>query len=457
MRILIGVSDFGKIKRAEIDISNFTIFVGNNNSGKTYMMQLIYGLIGELPEFRLPVEDYELNINTEWEWGFEWIQNYEKRVNVYLAENKEKIVEKIFHKDIPINSLYLKIVDIDEKINIEFTERESEYVIDPSNHKNAYHIKGFPVRININKQKDGTGKVLESIIVLLKNKRDQEYIKHLIEKHTVEIMLDYRRKGQKQSLFLPASRTGMLLLYKYFFAERDEKLIEEIEQDSEIKYGNELGLSAPVYDFLQFLLRYTPNKMQTENNKDLINFIDSHLIDGTLQQEGDETIYIPAKTDRHVPLYLSSSMVNELTPMVKALTGAANYRYFFYDEIETCLHPEKQGEMARLLIRLINSGRKLIVSTHSDTMASKINNLLLLSFSDETDEEKKKKLDKLSLTENDLLKTKNVHVYQFANQSDGTSVVNELEFRRVPYIGYDFSQFMNTAQNLYDESVTIMG
>lgn len=458
MRILIGVSDFGKIKRAEIDISNFTIFVGNNNSGKTYMMQLIYGLIGELPELRLPVEDYELNINTEWEWGSEWIRNYEKRVNVYLAENKEKIIEKIFHKDIPINSLYIKIADIDEKINIEFTERESEYLIEPgSNNKYSFQTKAFPVRVHIKRQKEETGEALDAVTVLFTNKTDKESMKQFIEQRVAAMILKVRGRGKGQSLYLPASRTGMLLLYKYFFAERDEKLIEEIELESEIKYGNELGLSAPVYDFLQFLLRYTPHKMQTENNKELIDFIDSHLIDGTLQQEGDETVYIPANTDRHVPLYLSSSMVNELTPMVKALTGPANYRYFFYDEIETCLHPEKQGEMARLLVRLINSGRKLIVSTHSDTMASKINNLLLLSFSDETDEEKKKKLDKLNLTENDLLKTQNVHVYQFSNQSDGTSVVNELEFRRVPYIGYDFSQFMNTAQNLYDESVTIMG
>ena len=36
--------------------------------------------------------------------------------------------------------------------------------------------------------------------------------------------------------------------------------------------------------------------------------------------------------------------------------------------------------MARLIIRLVNSGRHMVVSTHSDTMASKLNNLLLLSF-----------------------------------------------------------------------------
>ena len=40
MEFLFGVSDFGKIKHAEITLSNFTLFVGDNNSGKTFMMQL---------------------------------------------------------------------------------------------------------------------------------------------------------------------------------------------------------------------------------------------------------------------------------------------------------------------------------------------------------------------------------------------------------------------------------
>lgn len=52
MKLYLGVRDFGKIKNAEVDISNFTVFVGNNNSGKSYMMQLIYGVLRELPKIK---------------------------------------------------------------------------------------------------------------------------------------------------------------------------------------------------------------------------------------------------------------------------------------------------------------------------------------------------------------------------------------------------------------------
>ena len=44
MEVLLGIRNFGKIKSAEINLSGFSVLVGNNNSGKTYLMQLIYGI-----------------------------------------------------------------------------------------------------------------------------------------------------------------------------------------------------------------------------------------------------------------------------------------------------------------------------------------------------------------------------------------------------------------------------
>lgn len=456
MRILIGVSNFGKIKRAEIDVSNFTMFVGNNNSGKSYIMQLIYGLLQKLPRFGLLVEDYEITEDLKLEWGEEWFQNYEKKINLYLSENKEKIVESIFHKPISIESLYLKIIDIDKKIKIKLSRwKEPTSIISGKGQEGDTAKKYDRKVIYIEELENRTNEIINGYVTTFNADADENFVRRYVESIVLQLVLNIS-DGEEELLFLPASRTGLLLLYKYFFSEKDKKIVEELKRGTEKNYENELGLSAPIYDFLQFLLRYAPNNKSIKSNKGLIDFIEKNLIDGSMQNIG-ELVYIPKNTYEYIPLYLSSSMVNELAPIIMALSGAVGYQYFFYDEIETCLHPEKQGEMARFLMRLNNSGKRLIVSTHSDTMASKINNLLLLSFSDETEEEKKKKLEKLNLIEEDLLKSENIHVYQFSNQSDGTSVVDELEFRRVPYTGYDFSQFMDSTQNLYNESVTIMG
>ena len=50
--MIIHIKNFGKIDSADIDLSSLVIFVGENNSGKTYVMQLIYGLIDLLRDIR---------------------------------------------------------------------------------------------------------------------------------------------------------------------------------------------------------------------------------------------------------------------------------------------------------------------------------------------------------------------------------------------------------------------
>lgn len=112
--------------------------------------------------------------------------------------------------------------------------------------------------------------------------------------------------------------------------------------------------------------------------------------------------------------------------------------------------------MARLIVRLVNSGRRMVVSTHSDTMAGKLNNLLLLSFSEDSEEERKEKLKKLGLSKEDLLSGAKVHVYQFVNRPDGSSYVEELKFQTMPYVGYDFKLFMRSLDELYHETDIIL-
>ena len=38
------VSGYGKIEHAEIEVAPLTLFVGDNNSGKSYLMSLLWGI-----------------------------------------------------------------------------------------------------------------------------------------------------------------------------------------------------------------------------------------------------------------------------------------------------------------------------------------------------------------------------------------------------------------------------
>ena len=41
------VENYGKIERAEIEVTPLTLFVGDNNSGKSYLLSLIWALLSE--------------------------------------------------------------------------------------------------------------------------------------------------------------------------------------------------------------------------------------------------------------------------------------------------------------------------------------------------------------------------------------------------------------------------
>ena len=92
MKVIIGVENFGKIKKAEITLGRLLLFVGENNSGKTFMMQLLYGITSAI------INDSKLLLKEATDRGSDYIVDeevlslWEKDVNQYLEKNKEQIV-----------------------------------------------------------------------------------------------------------------------------------------------------------------------------------------------------------------------------------------------------------------------------------------------------------------------------------------------------------------------------
>lgn len=112
MNIIIGVEKFGKIEKAEITLGKLVLFVGENNSGKTYMMQLLYGVISKI------INHYEI-LMAQYEKGTvkytvtpEKILLWEKEINEYLDKEKKTIIRDIFYRDIPIGSIYMKLANV---------------------------------------------------------------------------------------------------------------------------------------------------------------------------------------------------------------------------------------------------------------------------------------------------------------------------------------------------------
>lgn len=342
MNVSIGVEHFGKIEKAEITLGRLILFVGENNSGKTYMMQLLYGVTSAIIRhsrltMRACEEDEERYLIDS-----ESIVAWENSINEYLEQNKEQLVRDIFYRDIPLGRLYVRVRDVDLSYVIRINQRG--FVREGAD--DIMLAEQLRYEASVSREKNGKENIFSRMGFL--KYPDRDYVdRHIQERVAADIL---GMGAASSALFFPASRTGMLLLYKYFFAEKDTNsfMLDADETGNAAK--NQLGLSAPVYSFLQFLLRFTPDHLTGEREQELLDFIQKHLIDGKLELSSDESFYIPEGSEQRIPLYLSSSLINELAPIVKMLSGIYRYDTVYYDEIETCLHPLKQKAMARLMV-----------------------------------------------------------------------------------------------------------
>ena len=96
-----------------------------------------------------------------------------------------------------------------------------------------------------------------------------------------------------------------------------------------------------------------------------------------------------------------------------------------------------------------------MVSSHSDTMASRLNNLLMLTWLDGR-KANYQMLSELGLKAADLLRpNRKADVYEFRNEGRGKTVVEKLEFISHPLMGYDFQLFGDNLDKLYNEAEKI--
>ncbi len=112
-------------------------------------------------------------------------------------------------------------------------------------------------------------------------------------------------------------------------------------------------------------------------------------------------------TDQALPYYMSSTSVRALSDLHLWLKHEADKGdILFIDEPELNLHPGNQIKIARLLVRLINNGIKVFITTHSDYIIKELNNLLML-----TDDFPKALMNELGYTNDDILHEEDLRAY----------------------------------------------
>lgn len=415
------VEDLGRIARAEIEARPLLLFVGGNNTGKTYLASMLWGLLslsGELPVHRGEafqrcvawIEERYARRKEEPEFKItpEVLADFVQILNDTLREQRAVLAARTFNrKSFKIGKLELH--GIAPLTNIPLCWETFSINGKPSAMLSS---RGYPFWWS-RLAEDAEQRVAA--------------IQHLTMNHMLGNLSGYRMfvpapnpaGGPVGPVFLPASRTGFMLLYRSFA----QKLVGDVL----IKTGGQSSpvpdLTAPTVDFLQRLigLRNEPGSCPDE-----AIFLEQEMGGSLSLVSGvgvNEVLYQHAEGEPPLPMELSSSLVTELAPLILTLRHVSGYIVLIIEEPEAHLHPRLQRRLAQVIVRLIRKGLFVWITTHSENFCQQINNFMKLGAHPRRAEMQAK----YGYEEMDYLEMDDVAGYQFEPDVSGRSIVTEMK------------------------------
>ena len=184
---------------------------------------------------------------------------------------------------------------------------------------------------------------------------------------------------------------------------------------------------------------------------DLANEMSNEILNSHLIFNNDVSEEIKLVDDRYnveFDFSLVSSSVKELSSLIKYLKDELEIGdTLILEEPENHLHPENQRILVKYLVKSINLGLNIILTTHSDYILEQFNNLIRLGKVNED------KLNELGYSNENVLNYEDVKIYNFKKESDYLYVPKEVDVNETGFIDENFSE---VTDELYNESVDII-
>ncbi len=414
------VLEYGKIKSAEIEVSPLTLFVGDNNSGKSYLMALLWGIqnlgVSELISSVLREEtklEHELigwiraQVALACEQGEHIAQvcEIEKELQAFLREglrqNKDNLVRKIFNSsDVKIKDLQIELKDLD-KISLTFTKLKDRWGSEELDSLRIKNNTGTEYTIKLSEIEWGYQNNLIICMIL---------------SLAMEISIG-EVNGIHENIYLPAARTGFMLTKDIINkAGRNAAFNIGVQQEEMIPFIR------PINQFLDVMNDLSFDSKGDRGAAAIAEYLENYMAEGTVEMStlpNKEVLYVPAGQEKGIPLRIVSAVVTEISPLILILKHKKRVKGLFYEEPEMCLHPQLQQKIARVICQLASAGVKMTLTTHSDIILQHINNMIRLSERQDAE----RICSELGYDSGDLLKAEEVKVYQLkSNAGEGTKV-----------------------------------
>ncbi len=452
MKRRVIIENFAKIRHAELEIKPMMMFVGDNNSGKSYLMSLLWGLISDsnLALTRLTDEIKRTKLYEECEryvlgctrskekkeiLSKEWIQSFFVLLNRCIEQNKNKFVSDIFNKNMQIGKLELGIED---DIKIKITVQTEYHIVDIEGKEDEYgayivhekrmwvQMNDYPIGIHIDDDYESNcGKYVEFILSALLRYWGEPW------------------NFGNNIVFLPSSRTGFVL--------SKNLLTNNIYENSFNRFSNmedkrDIYFTKPVISFLKLLNNVGEKEGKNYELEQLAEFMEHTILHGTIEIQNKMSksfLYKPQTLNEPIQMYLASAIVTEIAPLYLICKYRYRMTQVFIEEPEMCMHPKLQTIVARILIRLCNMGIPVSLTTHSDIIIQHVNNMLRVNNSDK----KHELMEKYKIEEQDLLDAEKVGVYQFICRENDSSEIMEL---KAGDMGFETTTFSNAFEEMLE-------
>ncbi|WP_413175831.1 AAA family ATPase [Anabaena azotica] len=403
------IKNLGPIKNntQAIDLDkDFFVFVGRNNSGKSYVAQLLWAIFNQDIIHKFARKNVEIidtkiveNVN-QVEVTSELVGQILDRYSLFLQEETKKQIFNIDKQSQLLNNI---VIDFDYQIS-ELKEREikSSVKIQHEEENTLEYIeikkeKGDLIYKFEEKQLPDTIKEIIPKIFLDRNFLEEK--KFILIATIITVMLKHEHK----TFFLPASRIFFPIFYLYVIdierkkSEQDRKkifdLLDNIRNKGEINLSDFEDLDVfkrpytePINKVFEKLLNideYNIEKKYIHLVQQLEEILGGEIKVSRREGIGPGEFYFQINSiDEPLPMYLASSSVNQLTLLYLYLKYWAEEKnnFLMIDEPEVNLHPENQIKLLNILIQFIQNEtrNKVLITTHSSILANAINNYIYL-------------------------------------------------------------------------------
>jgi len=442
----VAIKNLGAVREAEIELKPLTVFVGPNNTGKTWTAYTIAAILGYYGWFEYkkayetgtishayPVLDAAINqLVQEGNAKINLIQFFDDNFDNYV-NNVSKLSAQWMRKF--MDAGHAAFGDMEVQMNLRDAQQDilNGIRLIPLEEKLSVDEKGEAL-LNAVKEKNEPD-IYFYTTGSIKDKLPLRTIKNFVAGY---VFMFFHIALYHFAYYFPPERTAITWLVMSPGPKQDVNPIGMERRESIVSMAYPIENLIEIFDKTRNEGSQRDRLSQAKNDETISRYLElAELLQLKIlgvsldfsKPEPDlarELVFRPLTDtgDKKVDLDVSlvSSMVRELSPLVLYLRYIAVCRdLLVIDEPEMNLHPEAQAKLIEFISMLVNAGLNIIITTHSPYLVDHLINLMKAA----EQEDPESISDKFFLKTADAFISKNdVSVYLF-EKGTAKDIMNE--------------------------------